>query len=244
MSLHPNDGARPSRLELARMLTGERDAPPDAAPALAELRALADAAPVPVFDAARLRAAAEALPQSLGTPRPRLPAANRGWALLAGLVTLAAALLLFVLPAQTRHNRAKGDDDLGFYLLRAGQVYAGDPDALVRAGDRLQFTYRSVHDSRLILLSVDGTGSASVYYPATGDDGIEIIPGERHVLDGSIELDDAPGPEVFVGFFGDAWTVDDARAEAEDAWAEDGDAGLRALADTYGDVAVLVLEKE
>lgn len=238
MKLHINDGDRPSRLELARQLVGE--APVQEPEAVEALRAEVEAHPPPAFDAEALRARAARIPASLGElPAPRA-AAN--WGRWVGVFfAMAAALLLLVRPPELG-NRLKGEDDLGFYVLREGSVHMGDPEATVRAGDRLQFSYYTDAD-RLILLSVDGTGRVSVFYPGNGEEGVEVIPGERHVLDGSVELDDAEGPEVFVAFFGD-WTVREARSAAEEAWLEGGAGALRRLPARLDDVAVLALEKE
>lgn len=239
MKLQLNDGLRPSRLALGRAVAGEAPLADVHAPAVEALREEAAAAPVPPFDAAGLRARAAALPDAVGPVVPSSPPANTPWRWVLSFAAMAAAVLFFAYP-NLPGNRLKGDVDLGFYVMRAGQVTMGDPDGTVRSGDRLQFSYRSGQADRLILVSVDGTGRVSVFYPERGEEGVEVIPGERHVLDGSVELDDAPGPEVFVGFFGD-WSVTEARAAVTDAWA----AGeLDQLDDDHPDVALLALEKE
>ena len=140
-------------------------------------------------------------------------------------------------------NRLKGgSSDLGFYVQRGGNVFPGDPANPLQTGDAVQFTYRTAAD-RLVLLSVDAEGVVSVFWPAHGEEPVEVVPGERHVLDGSVVLDDAPSPEVFVGFFGD-WTVDRARARAEDAFAEGGVDAVDALGDADdADIATVSLEK-
>ncbi|MFN7144184.1 MAG: hypothetical protein ACK4YP_10430, partial [Myxococcota bacterium] len=120
--------------------------------------------------------------------------------------------------------------------------YPGDTDAVFRAGDRLQFTYRTPH-ARLVLLSVDGDGHFTLFYPEAGENGVPVTPGERHVLDGSLILDDAPGPEVFLGFFGDAWTVSRARDAALRAWEAGGAEALVKLAEDPT-VSALALERE
>lgn len=162
------------------------------------------------------------------------------------LLVVATALFLIV-PKGTalleRGNRMKGEADLGFYLLRDDQVYPGDPDAVFHEGDRLQFTYRAAED-RLVLLSIDGLGHLTLYYPEAGEAGVPITPGDRHVLDSSILLDDAPGPEVFLGFFGGEWGASRARETAERVYDEGGAAALEAFADGDPSVSALLLEKE
>lgn len=239
MKLQLNDGGRPSRLDLGRAVAGEIPVDPAHEAATTALREEASSAAVPAFDAQALRARAAALPEVAVSAPALPPAANTAWRWVLSFAAMAAAVLFFAFP-QLPGNRLKGEVDLGFYVMRNGQVTMGDPDATVRPGDRLQFSYRSGQADRLILVSVDGTGRVSVFYPERGEEGVEVIPGERHVLDGSVELDAAPGPEVFVAFFGD-WSVTEARAAVTDAWA----AGeLDALDDENSDVALLALEKE
>ena len=84
---------------------------------------------------------------------------------------------------------------------------------------------------------------ATTYFPDEGDQPVPVVPGERHLLEGSILLDDARGPETFVAFYGDT-TAAEARESALAAWAEGGLEGLVALGEERADVAVLVLEKQ
>lgn len=244
MSRIPNEGGRPSRLRLDRHATGETSldvsdvSVPDAAAHLAAVEA--EKARVPAFDFAAISARAA----TLDADKAREPrAANRSWALwLVPVLAVAAALLLVVRPPEPP-NRTKGLADLDFLVLQNGQAVLGDPEGTYREGDRLQFAYRSAGQDRLLLLSVDGTGYVTVYYPDAGEEPVAIVPGERHVLDGSIILDDAPGPEVFVAFFGERWTRSRARETVERAFAEGGPDALLLLEDDP-DVAVLALEKE
>lgn len=242
MSRIPNEGGRPSRLQLDRHATGETslDVSDVSDPAAAAHLAAVEAEKVRVapFDFAAISARAATLEKAR---EPR--AANRSWALwLVPVLAIAAALLLVVRPPEPS-NRTKGLADLDFLVLQNGQAVLGDPDGTYREGDRLQFAYRSAGQDRLLLLSVDGTGYVTVYYPDAGEAPVAIVPGERHVLDGSIILDDAPGPEVFVAFFGERWTRSLARETVERAFAEGGPDALLALEEDP-DVAVLALEKE
>ena len=224
-----------SRLVLARQATGE--IPSDGAdPAfLAALEA--EKARTPAFDWEALNARVARLDRGNVVSGP-----STWWRVArvaAPVLALAAAALLYV---RAPSNRLKGDADLGFYLLRDGEVLPGDPDAVYHAGDRLQFTYRGPYD-RLVLLSIDGNGTLTVFYPEYGETGVPLVPGERHVLEGSIQLDDAPGPEVFLGFFGDSWTVTEARAFAEDAWRDGGADELVHAAEEEPTLVALPLER-
>ncbi len=243
-----NDGTRPSRLTLARRATGEL--PPDPADVSDVSRAAwlagldAERARVEPFDFEAIRARSERL---VDTPSRPVPVRSPWWRRLLFAVPVLAVVAALLLVVQTgppsTGTRVKGTSDLGFYILRDGQISLGHPDAVFREGDRLQFTYRAVHD-RLVLLSIDGEGLLTQYYPEAGEQGVAIVPGNRGVLDSSVILDDAPGPEVFVGFFGDGWGARRARAIAERAYADGGADALLALAEDDPSITTLVLEKE
>lgn len=232
-----NDGSRPSKLAMARVLTGETsgDTSRDAVDVSFLDAVEAERARVDPFDFEILRARAHRLEEA----PPTRPARSRLWWFVP-VLALAAALFLVVRPPP---NRLKGDTDLGFYVLRGAQVYPGDPDATFREGDHLQFTYRAGLNEALVLLSVDGDGRLSVFYPEQGDRPVPIVPGDRHVLDGSVILDDAPGPEVFVAFFGERWDVPAASDLAGDTFAAGGVEALQLLSERDPDIAVLVLDK-
>ncbi len=245
-----NPGTRPSRLTLARRATGDTSGL-DVSDVSGDTRWLAglhaERARVEPFDYAAIRARAERLED---TPARRVTAPMPWWRRLLYVVpvlAVAAALLLVVPPRpetpETPVNRVKGESDLGFYVLRDGQVYAGKAGDTFREGDRLRFTTRSVQD-RLVLLSIDGAGHLTLFYPEAGEAGMLIVPGELHALDSSIELDDAPGPEVFLGFFGDAWSASRARETAQRVYDEGGHVALETFARGEPSVSALLLEKE
>lgn len=254
-----NDGSRPSRLDLGRAWSGEAPADrPD--PAFDAALAATTVAP---FDYQTLLARAARLGEPLADdavdgPRPdarraraepppqrhAARGARSGWTralTYAAIVAAAAvALLLAVRPGEGRLKG--GTSDLGYYIQRGEQVFPGDPARPVRAGDAVQFTYRTTAES-MVLLSVDADGVISVFWPSRGDAPVPVTPGERRVLDGSVVLDDAPSPEVFVGFFGD-WTVARAREEAAATYAEGGIDAVSSLADDDElDIATVALEK-
>lgn len=234
-----NDGSKASALRIARHHTGEEPlSAVDLAGAAATLAALEEEKErVPPFDWAVLSAAAHRV-EELRSPVVA-PRRSWWWGLLPALA-LGLALVFLRIPPEG--NRLKGEVDLGFYLLRDGQVLPGDPDGPVRADDRIQFTYHAATYDSIVLLSLDGRGQLTVFYPESGEEPQPVIPGETHVLEGSIRLDDAPGPETFIAFYG-VDSVSEARERAQGAWKEEGIAGLRALADQSPDVALLVLER-
>jgi hypothetical protein len=99
--------------------------------------------------------------------------------------------------------RVKGAVALDLYALQDGDVIEAEPGVVLRPGDRVQFTYSSGPLDHLIVLGVDGRGTLSRYYPERGADSLAVAPGSRVVLEDSLVLDDAPGPEVFVAVFSD-----------------------------------------
>lgn len=244
MSIDFNDGGRPSRLELGRRLTGEL--PGDGSLELAAYAEEIEAAraAMPGFDMAILRARAARLDEEGPRPAPA-PRARRWWeALLAGLApALVAAMALLSLKAPTEGVRAKGEADLDFFVLQDGEVRPGLDGEELRAGDRVQFTYRAGGAESLVLAGVDGEGAVSLYYPERGDRPVPVEPYGRRVLEGSLVLDDAAGPEVFVAVFGAAH-VDEALELVEDTYDEEGWPGLLRWAREDPDVDAVRVEKE
>jgi hypothetical protein len=250
-----NDGTRPSRVALARALTGEAPPPPGAEAELAAFAAEVEAHPPPPLDLDALRARAAALSASeveeAVAPRP-LPATQgelvplfRRVAPWAGpLAALAAALLFFIQPFQPADRagvRLKGEAHLGFDVSRDGHAFPGAPDTVVEAGDRIRFSYGSAGAETLVIVGVDATGTVQTYWPDEGDEAVAIPPGD-HLLPGSVQLDDAPGPEVFVAAF-DGADAEEVAELVRRAWTEGGVKGLRGLDEARADIAALVLEK-
>lgn len=239
----PNDGQRPSRLQLDRLATGELD--PDEARALqarldgearAHLAAVEAArSGVPPLDLGALRARAASLPPE--APAPANDA--RGFARFAPvLLLLAAALLgLLVLPRLLPASAPEGADTIGFrsgdalqvFQLQGRHLYPYAPGTPVGEGDLLGFEVNATGRRGVVLLSVDGAGTVSVFWPAEGESP-EPLSGEGLVrLPDAIVLDDAPGPEVFVAVFDRP--VSAARSELLRAWSDGGAAAVRAWAD-------------
>jgi hypothetical protein len=238
-----NDGSRPSRLALALAATGET--PPQPGPeALAFAAELQEAeATLAPFDWEILRAAAARVEDE--RPARAVAEAPPWWRrfglLLAPALAVAAALIVAVLP-DAPSSRAKGDVDLDFVVLREGRVMPGVEGRVYGPGDLLQFTYRAEGHEQLVLMSIDGQGKVTVFYPSQGDAPLAVVPGERHVLDGSIALDAAPGPELFVAVFGPS-SVSEARELVEEAWAQGGAGAVNRLKDTDPAVDVVMVQK-
>ncbi len=246
----PNDGSRPSDLDLGQMATGERDRVES--PALAAFEAeLGEAREaMPAFDMAILRAASHRVEDG---ERPSLDLFDGGTEQLVWwrswiLIPLASVALLFfmtITPPNDLENRLKGpgDTDLSFYLLRRGRILPGIEKAPLRAGDKIQFTYRADVYETLVLINVDGNGEFTVFHPESGDEPVPVLPGSRRVLEGSILLDDAPGPETYVAVF-DPGSVEGAMELVRTTYEAGGHGALEALETTDPAVAIVVIDKK
>jgi hypothetical protein len=94
----------------------------------------------------------------------------------------------------TEQTRVKGSAHLGFYVKRGEQVFPGGPAELLRPGDAIEFSYEAPSAGYLAILSVDGAGHASVYFPL-GSRAQAIAPGP-HLLEQSTILDAVLGRET------------------------------------------------
>ncbi len=211
---HPPTDRCLSNLALDRLLAGELD---EGAGAAARLHLDGCAHCGPRFreleaDRDRFRAA----PPALSLPAPaadpaRAPGRASPTFALAASGALAAALVVFLQlrarpgggPAPRPDDelaRTKGGVRLGFYVKRQDSVLEGRSGDVVHPGDAVRFSYSSPTAGYLIVVSRDGAGRVSVYYP-DGDtrSAAQLPAGADEVLPGSVVLDDAVGPEVVHG---------------------------------------------
>jgi hypothetical protein len=245
----PNDGDRPSALDLGRMATGETDRVegPELAAFEAEVSAARDA--LPTFDFEVLQSASH----RVADDRPSMDVFDGGserivwWRSWILIPLLSVALLFFmtITPPNALENRIKGpgDTDLSYYLLRRGRILPGVEKAPLKPGDKVQFTYRADVYETMVLINVDGNGEYTVFYPESGQEPVEVLPGSRHVLDGSILLDGAPGPETFVAVFNPG-SVERAMALVQATYEAGGHPALETLEDTDPAVAIVVIDKK
>lgn len=249
--LPSNEGDRPSRLLLGRLASGELD--PDherllrgsldarSGEILAEIESCK--ATLPPLDLSALRARAALLPREI--PAHSAPANNFSrfrslMPLLAIAAALLMALLVVVQPDDAPDIRPKGSG-LKVYQLgpQGGEPYS--PGAAVGENDMLGFSVAASGHRGVVLLSVDGSGAVSVFYPASGD-APEPLQGEGLVkLPGSVILDDAPGPEIFLAVF-DA-DVSEAKSRVQRAFQSGGHEGLMDLAEEADIDAVAVTRR-
>ena len=150
--------------------------------------------------------------------RSRLRGSRSAWLLGASVAAAAGVLLVFVeLPGTglrteplrsagsvvTSGERAKGGEQIGFFLKRGQQVQRGAREQRVQPGDRLRFVYSAPRARYLAILSLDGARRASVFYPA-GERAARIEPGVDVALPAAVELDGALGEERVYALFCDA----------------------------------------
>ena len=164
--------------------------------------------------------------------RVRAEAATRGrartrafrWAAVAAGT---AALLLFtIVPRRPPHEpgpTAKGRSLAEIVCRRGERAFVIGSGDEVAPGDRLRFRPLPIWpQARYIQVgTVDGTGGYSPFYPP--GDGVSVaLPIDGGPLDGSIRLDEAPGPErLFIVLSATPLSTRDVRQVAE-AHAADG----------------------
>jgi hypothetical protein len=197
----PNRGDRPSLLQLGRYATGELDTheldpaglDDESQRTLAEMEALR--ASMPPLDLAALRQRAATLPANN----------TRHFRAWMPLLALAAALLLALLVVWPREDapdvRYRPGDTLNVYHLgpQGGVPYQqGTP---LGENDMLGFEVAVGGHRGVVLLSVDGQGTVSVFYPKSGDSPEPLLGDGLVKLPGSVILDGAPGPEIFLALF-------------------------------------------
>jgi hypothetical protein len=244
----PNDGSRLSQLALARMSTGETERIESEPLKAFEADVSAAAKAMPAFDFETLRAASHRIqdPRPTAETAPQSPLSGPWWRtwMLGPAALVGLLLFMVVTPPSALENRVKGGEtDLSYYLLRRGRVLPGIEKAPLAPGDRIQFSYRAHQHETMVLINVDGEGTFTVFYPAEGQEPMTVIPNDRHVLPGAIELDDAPGPEAFVAVFGPG-SVDAALKLVRQTWEFGGHDALEALEKSDPAVAVVLIEKK
>ncbi len=252
-----NDGRRLSRLDLDRRLTGELPAElhgPEADQLRAHQAELAEShAALPPFDLAAIEARAtrveeegHAADEPGGAEVISLFGRRRlsPLAVVAPLLAAALVLLSVRLPPPSHYAGTKGSVGVEVYVQRddgAARVHNGD---ILHEGDRIRFATRADGYEDVVVLSVDGAGIVSVFYPDDADaDPLPVPPFARQLLPDAIELDDAVGPELYVAVYG----AGDTAAAIElvgDAWQSGGADAVAALARTVPGVAVLSVEKQ
>ena len=153
-------------------------------------------------------------PLSIETPSEdseSQPKRRRSLTAVVGTLAAAAAVVLLIrvaVPSQqagvdpgvthveeSSGTRTKGGFSVDFVVRREGRVFEGQTGEVVLPGDALRFSYSSVREGHLAILSVDGAQAVSVYYPATSS-AEPVRSGSQQDLDSSVVLDDTLGRET------------------------------------------------
>ncbi len=223
----------------ARVHAGELDEPVDPA-RLAELeaerRAFLTRRPTSAFTAA-----IEA--------RRRRRRLRWGGLLTFGLTATAAAAALLMVPvpppeAAGPSVRLKAGVGLSFHVRSGGEVTDGQPGGTYHPGDAIQLRYTSGRHDHLVVVSLDSAGTVTAFYDAAGRS-LPVTPGVGRLLDGSVVLDDALGPEAIFGCFSDAPIDTEAvrRAGVEALRSAGGDPAAVRRLDVACDQARLLIHK-
>lgn len=119
----------------------------------------------------------------------------------------AATMALLVVPHQpnrlpSRYEGIKGAPIFQVFDLRSGSQKPEELKAAaeVAPGDRIRFVAEPSGYGYVLVVSVDGKGEVSSYYPAEGKQSAPLTPG-RQELPGAIELDATPGTEHLYAYF-------------------------------------------
>ncbi|HSR99396.1 MAG TPA: hypothetical protein VLM79_20230 [Kofleriaceae bacterium] len=123
-----------------------------------------------------------------------------------GLAAIAAALCVWLVASRDRLGgaeiRSKGKPALAFYVKHGDAVREGAPGEVVGPKDAINFVVSTEQPAFLAIISVDGAGKVSAYYPE-GPTAAAIPAGRDRVLPRSVLLDDTLGLERVVGVFCD-----------------------------------------
>jgi hypothetical protein len=194
--------ACPSDLVLDRLRLGELDATSDAA-------AHVDGCARCARRAAELRAEARQFAEDPLVPlraadvRARVRRGRLAAPLWSGMLAAAAAaamLLLFVRerPPAAPSLRSKGRGALELVVRRSdGRVEPVAAGTLLHAGEAVRFIVSTDEGGYLAIVGADARQAVTAYQPASGA-ARPIGAGPRQLIDGSVVLDDAAGPERMV----------------------------------------------
>jgi hypothetical protein len=155
----------------------------------------------------RSQRASEKLHRADFTPLRSVRARRRGlWGFSAAGLAVAAVLLLVPrlkapeAPPDESNTRLKGAPRFGFAIKRGEKVLAGRNGQVVYPRDRLRFLVSTSTPQHLAILSRDGRGVVTEYYPGTGRSRA-IAASSNALLESSVELDESLGREELWAVF-------------------------------------------
>jgi len=253
MMTNINEGNRPSRLTLDRYATDELSTDErksidaflaENATARAHLDAIEAArSEVRAFDAAAIRARAALLKDEV--PAMPEPANRPAWQWIAPVLMIAALLLVGLLttlqPEPPEYTNIRSTEDFKVYQLQDQQLHPYEGGTALGDGDILGFKVTTAGHKTVVVLSVDGNGAVSVFYPESGSEPLPLTESGVMALPGSVILDNAPGPEIFFAVFDSP--IAQARDDATGAWQSGGMEGLIDWIENDADVAGVAVER-
>jgi hypothetical protein len=89
---------------------------------------------------------------------------------------------------------------VAFFVKRSDRVFEGRSDERLHPRDQVRFVVSTDRPRYVAILSVDGAGVASVYYPTSGAPA-SLQQGRDLALEGGIELDGVSGEERIYALF-------------------------------------------
>lgn len=129
-------------------------------------------------------------------------------------VSSVAALLVLVVTVQfttqfatqsdavpTVAFKGKGGSDFSILVETHNGTITERESDVYYPGERIQVCYNTVVSQHLVLLSIDGTGKLSRYFPSRGRTSLEVPAGVSQPLPNSIRLDEYIGSEKLVMVF-------------------------------------------
>lgn len=154
---------------------------------------------------ARLEAPAAAPPSKLAARWYERLGGGLVPALMAAVLLLAVAPVALDLGApEPPTTRQKGGGvGLVMFVKDGAGIHRGADGERLRQGDQVQFRYSAGGHRHLFVLSVDARGVLSPLYPEDPTESISVEAEGTHVLEGSVILDDAVGPERIFAIFSD-----------------------------------------
>jgi hypothetical protein len=143
--------------------------------------------------------------------------ARRRWLVPSALAVSALAAALVVYLAPREETRTKGLAHVSFHVQHEGTVTVGTDGQKVFPGDRLRFSITTGKPAHVAVLSLDGAGVASVYFPqGTTSRSYGMVNGLA--LDSSVLLDNTLGTESLWALFCDKeFALEPLRADLERA---------------------------
>jgi hypothetical protein len=145
-------------------------------------------------------ASAEAEFHTSGAPLLRLrPPARLVVGASLAAAGLAAVLVVALVPATGIRNKG-APVSVGMYVQHGQAVRRALPGEAVAPGDSVRFSYSSRTPAYLAILSVDGAGVATVYFP-DGPETVSVPEASEAALPLATQLDGVLGEETVVALF-------------------------------------------